>query len=139
MSLFGNNHDQNNGRPKNPDAYMGFRMLAAGYLLYLTWDVIKLYRAGGADKPSLPLLIFSLLFLGGGAIFIAVITWKQWKRWKREAEEEAAAAAQAEEELPESLLPPDQAQEDVDVDEDVPVAEDASNEELLPPTPPTEE
>ena len=98
MGLFKKENADMSSRPNNPDAYFGFKLLAAGYLLYLTWDIIKMYIAGGEDQPSIPLLIFSILFLGGGAIFIAVSSFRMWRRHKREEAEEAAQAALLEEE-----------------------------------------
>lgn len=104
MGLFRKEDTDMSSRPKNPDAYFGFKLLASGYLLYLTWDIIKMYLAGGEDQPSVPLLIFSVLFLGGGAIFIAVSSFKMWRKYKQELAEEAAQAA-LEEETPEENEP----------------------------------
>lgn len=101
MGLFRNENTDMSGRPKNPDAYFGFKLLASGYLLYLTWDIIKMYLAGGEDQPSVPLLIFSVLFLGGGAIWIAISSFNMWRRHKKEMAEEAAQAALEEAEEPE--------------------------------------
>lgn len=97
MGLFKKENADMSSRPNNPDAYFGFKLLAAGYLLYLTWDIIKMYIAGGEDQPSVPLLIISVLFLGGGAVFIAVSSFKMWRKYKKEMAEEARQAALAEE------------------------------------------
>ena len=96
MGLFRREDADMSGRPKNPDAYFGFKLLASGYLLYLTWDIIKMYLAGGEDKPSLPLLIFSVVFLAGGALFIAISSFRMWRKYKQEIAEEAQQQALAE-------------------------------------------
>ena len=75
--------------------------------------MIKLYTEGGPDAPSLTALIAGIVLLGGGCIFLAVLSFKEWKRGKvaydqymaelraeaeaRRAEEEAQAIADAEE------------------------------------------
>lgn len=100
MSLFGRNTDERSDRPGNPDTYFFFRLLAAGYLLYLVYDMFRLYREQGEDAPSLALMIGGALLLGGGAIWIAVISWKQWRAYKKEQESEAAELLH-EAELPE--------------------------------------
>jgi hypothetical protein len=106
--------------PRNPTNFMIFRLLAVGYLAYLCVDMVKLYLAGGPDAPSLPILIGILAVLGGGTIFVAIVSYKAWKKSKAEydaymadlradaeakraAEEAEAAALAAEDEYYESL------------------------------------
>ena len=106
--------------PRNPTNFMMFRLLAVGYLAYLCVDMVKLYLAGGPDAPSLPILIGILAVLGGGTIFVAIVSYKAWKQSKAEydaymadlradaeakraAEEAEAAALAAEDEYYESL------------------------------------
>lgn len=101
--------------PRNPSNTVAFRLLAIGYLGYLCVNLVNLYKEGGADAPSLPLLIGGLAVLGGGAIFLAIISYKEWKRGKveydqymaelrAEAEAKRAAEEAAEEEDEERLL-----------------------------------
>ena len=76
--------------------------------------------SGRPDAPSLPILIAILAVLGGGAIFVAIVSYKVWKQSKAEydvymaelraeaeakraAEEAEAAALEAEDEYYESL------------------------------------
>ena len=96
MGLFRRDDQEQDSRPKNPDAYFGFKLLAAGYLLYLVWDMIKMYREGGPDQPSVILLICSVVVLGGGALFIAISSYRLWRKFKQEAADEAAMLAEAE-------------------------------------------
>lgn len=99
--------------PRNPNNTVAFRVLAIGYIGYMCVNMIKLYTEGGPDAPSLTALIAGVALLGGGCIFLAIISYKEWKRGKaaydaymaelraeaeaRRAEEEAQAAADAEE------------------------------------------
>ena len=99
--------------PRNPNNLVAFRLLAIGYIGYMCINMVKLYTEGGPDAPSLTGLIAGVAFLGGGCIFLAVISYREWKRSKTEydqymaelrveaeakrAAEEAQAAADAEE------------------------------------------
>ena len=93
--------------PRNPSNVIAFRVLAIGYLIYLCSDLVKLYNAGGSEAPSLTVLIVGIVVLGGGALFLAFISYKEWKRSKVEydaymaelrAEAEAKRAAEEAEE-----------------------------------------
>lgn len=120
MGFFSKNSNDENTAPRNPSNTVMFRLLAVGYVGYLCIQMVKTYTAGGPDAPSLPLLIGGLAILGGGAIFLAFLTYREWKRnkpkydaymaelraeaeAKRAAEEEAAAALEAEDEYYEAL------------------------------------
>lgn len=88
-------------RPVNPNTLLGVRILAVGYLIYCLWSIIKMYMEGGEDAPSLWLLILAIVVLGGGAVFIAVVTIQKIKQLKDEErarldEEDALLAAQEE-------------------------------------------
>lgn len=121
-----NNEEENKQPPRNPSNVVAFRLLAIGYVSYLLHDIVKLYIAGGPDAPSLPVLILAIAVLGGGAIFLAVITYKEWKhskvaydqymaelRAEAEAKRAAEEAAEAEEDLEdgEELLLPEETEE----------------------------
>lgn len=107
--------EEQNAAPRNPSNVIMFRLLAVGYVGYLCIQMIKLYVEGGPDAPSLPLLIGGVVLLGGGALFLAFITYKEYKKnkisydaymaelraeaeAKRAAEEAEEAALAAEEE-----------------------------------------
>ena len=99
--------------PRNPNNTVAFRVLAIGYILYMCFNIVKLYMEGGPEAPSLTALILGVGLLGGGAIFLAIISYREWKRGKesydaymaelraeaeaKRAAEEAKAAADAEE------------------------------------------
>ena len=72
--------DDTQEQPTNPNFMLTIRVLAVGYLGYCLLEIIKLYRAGGADAPSLPLLIGAIVVLGGGAIWIGITSYLQWKQ-----------------------------------------------------------
>lgn len=115
MGFFNKKQDakESNQPPRNPSNTIAFRLLAVGYVAYLCINIVKLYIAGGPDAPSLTGLILGLVVLGGGAIFLAILTYREWKIAKpaydaymaeiraeaeaKRAAEEAMAAANAEE------------------------------------------
>ena len=106
------NTDENTP-PRNPNNLAMFRILAIGYVSYLCFNMVKLYLTGSPDAPSLSTLIIGLVVLGGGVIFLAIISYQDWTRNKaaydeymselraeaeaKRAAEEAEAAALAEE------------------------------------------
>ena len=67
----------NNPRPGN--AIM-FRLLAIAFILYNLVKMIIDYGKGSPDAPSPLLLGLSAVVLGGGAVLIAVLTWREYKR-----------------------------------------------------------
>lgn len=94
---------EENTTPRNPSNLVMFRVLAVGYVAYLCVNMVKIYMEGGPDAPSLPTLILGLVVLGGGAVVMGVISYKEWKRNKAEydaymaelrAEAEAKRAAE---------------------------------------------
>ena len=102
-----------NQAPRNPNSIVTFRVVAIGYIAYMCINMVKLYLEGGPDAPSLTAMIAGVALLGGGCIFLAVLSYKEWKRGKeaydrymaelraeaeaKRAAEEAEAAALAEE------------------------------------------
>ena len=80
---------------RNPDNVFLFRLLAVGYVLYIVWKTIQLYLAGGEDAPQLWMLCLSTAVLGGGAVFLGIISYKNWKKAKAQQQAEAEAEAEA--------------------------------------------
>lgn len=128
MGFFNKNQDAEQSKaPRSPGNLAMFRVLAIGYVGYLCINMVKLYLAGGPDAPSLTTLILGLAVLGGGAIFMAVVSYKEWKRNKVEydaymaelraeaeakrAAEEAEAEALAEEDAYYDALEAEKAEE----------------------------
>ena len=116
MGLFNKNNNED-AAPRNPSNVIMFRVLAVGYVAYLCIEMIKTYTAGGPDAPSLPMLIGGLVLLGGGALFLAVLSYKEYKaskvkydaymaelRAEAEAKRAAEEAADAEDAEDEDLL-----------------------------------
>ena len=99
--------------PRNPNNTIAFRLLAVGYIAYLCMNIVKLYMEGGPDAPSVTALVLGIVFLGGGAVFLGVMAYREWKTGKaaydqymaelrveaeaKRAAEEAQALADAEE------------------------------------------
>ena len=113
MGFFSKKPEAENHPPRNPNSTVAFRLLAVGYITYLAYSIVKMYLEGGPEAPSVTALILGVLFLGGGAVFLAVLTYKEWKTGKvaydqymaelraeaeaKRAAEEAQALADAEE------------------------------------------
>ena len=95
--LFKKNEEKEQ-RPVNPTTLFGIRALAVGYLLYCLWQIIKMYMEGGEEAPSIWLLLLGILVLGGGAVWIAIMTILKLKELKEEErarlDEEDALLAQ---------------------------------------------
>lgn len=104
-----------NRTPRNPNNLVMFRVLAIGYLFYLCVSIVKLYLASGPDAPSLTALVLGVVFLGGGAVFLGILSYKEWKRGKEaydqymaELRTEAEAKRAAEEAVEEEALLPNE-------------------------------
>ena len=82
MGFFSKKNNDENAAPRNPSNIVAFRVLAVGYVAYLCIQMVKTYTEGGPDAPSLPMLLAGIAVLGGGAIFLAVLTYKEYKRNK---------------------------------------------------------
>lgn len=76
--------------PPNMSVFLFFRLAASAYLIYLIYQMVTLYKAGGPDAPSPLLLTLSVLLFGGCAIAIVWISLRQYKRFLADA---AAARA----------------------------------------------
>lgn len=73
--------------PRNHDNTFFFRLIAAGYVLYMAWKTLELYIAGGEDAPQLWLLCLSMVVLGGGGIWLAISSFKTWRKAKAQEKE----------------------------------------------------
>ena len=127
MGFFNKNNNED-AAPRNPSNVVMFRVLAVGYVAYLCIQMVKTYTEGGPDAPSLPMLIGGIAILGGGALFLAILTCKEYKRNKasydaymaelraeaeaKRAAEEALADADAEEDACYDALEAAEDQED---------------------------
>ena len=121
MGFFNKKSEANEAQPpRNPNNTVTFRLLAIGYIVYMCVNMVKLYLDGGPDAPSVTALVAGVVLLGGGSIFLAILTYKEWKRnkeaydaymaelraeaeAKRAAEEAQAALDAAEDEYYEAL------------------------------------
>lgn len=107
--LFKKNEEKEQ-RPVNPTTLFGIRALAVGYLIYCLWQIIKMYMEGGKGAPSIWLLLLAIVVLGGGAVWIAIITFLKLRQLK----EEERARLDAEDALLEQ-----EAQDEAEADEEV--------------------
>lgn len=72
---------------KSPKGALTFRILAIGIILYILADLLLAYVKGGEGAPPLTLILVATVILGGGAVFVAVLTWKAWKKDTEEKDE----------------------------------------------------
>ena len=84
---------------RNPNNVLTIRIMGVLFVLYMLAQIVQGYIAGGEDAPSLGLLLLAIVVLGGGAVFIGILGWKEWKRDK--AEEAAELEARQSETEPE--------------------------------------
>ena len=85
MGLFGGNNEDSKNR-RNPDAVFGFRVLAAGYMLYMLYDMVQLYLSGESD--DIWILVAGIAVLGGGGLFVLISSYLRWRKEKAAMEEE---------------------------------------------------
>ena len=72
-------NDTNSNRSRNPKSALTFRILAIGLILYFLADLILAYVRGGEGAPTPALILVATVILGGGAVFVGILTWKAWK------------------------------------------------------------
>lgn len=94
MSIFGKKEPQDSSGQETAYARQNrvrttvmIRLLAAGYILYLLYSTMRMYVEGGAEAPTVPVLLLSILVLGGGGIFLLILAWKEYKRGQQEVQE----------------------------------------------------
>ncbi len=97
MGLFQKNEEEREKRPVNPNGMAVFRIMAVAYLLYIVFDLIKMYIKGGEDAPSLILVICTAVVFVGVSVWICWMTYHQYQDLK--AEQALEAERMAEEEL----------------------------------------
>lgn len=83
----------NSNQPRSVNNKLMIRLLAAGYVLYMLYQVVMSYIEGGSEAPSLFLLLLSIVLLGGGSVWILLVSWKEYKNYQQECKEAAAQAA----------------------------------------------
>ena len=81
---FGKKNSQENQAPSNPTTMLLFRVIGVGYVLWLWKDLVKLYLAGGADAPSLKMVIITGVFFWGIGIWLLIVSFRFYKKMKAE-------------------------------------------------------
>ena len=82
---------------KNPTGMLIMHGTVIAVVLYMAWQLVRSYRAGGAEAPSLTTLIVGLVLLVGGCVvvgWLAVRAKREEKALEQETEQLHAAAAQ---------------------------------------------
>ena len=80
---------------KNPTGMLIMHGTVIAVVLYMAWQLVRSYRAGGAEAPSLTTLIVGLVLLVGGCVVVG-------KALEQETEQLHAAAAQENLKAPEN-------------------------------------
>lgn len=81
-------YDPNNKpRIKNPSMMVTMYGAVIAVVLYMLWQIISAYRAGGEEAPTLTVLIVACVLLGGGCVFIACLAVRLWKQAKEDAQD----------------------------------------------------
>ena len=76
---------------KNPTGMLIMHGTVIAVVLYMAWQLVRSYRAGGAEAPSLTTLIVGLVLLVGGCVvvgWLAVRLFLQAKREEKALEQE---------------------------------------------------
>ena len=82
---------------KNPTGMLIMHGTVIAVVLYMAWQLVRSYRAGGAEAPSLTTLIVGLVLLVGGCVvvgWLALQAKREEKALEQETEQLHAAAAQ---------------------------------------------
>ena len=91
---------------KNPTGMLIMHGTVIAVVLYMAWQLVRSYRAGGAEAPSLTTLIVGLVLLVGGCVVVGWLAVRQAKREEKALEQETeqlhAAAAQENLKAPEN-------------------------------------
>ncbi len=83
-------------RAGNASRALTFHLMGAGLVLYWLYKIIRDFVQGGPDAPSLGLLIVAIVILGGGAAFVAILSYRNYKLDKAAAEMTEEEVAQME-------------------------------------------
>lgn len=75
--------------PVNPRVRANVYGLAALYLAYLLYQIAKPYLTRDPYGPTTGQFVLGLVVLGGGAVFLGLMSWKMFKAPPPEGPEEA--------------------------------------------------
>ena len=71
---------------KNPTGMLIMHGTVIAVVLYMAWQLVRSYLAGGAEAPSLTTLIVGLVLLVGGCVVVGWLAVRQSarkRRWSR--------------------------------------------------------
>lgn len=80
--------ENKNKNTADPKQALIFRLIASGLVLYWLLQIVRDYMAGGPEAPSTLLLVIACVFMGGGAVLIALLSIRTWKKAKEEQKNE---------------------------------------------------
>ena len=69
---------------KNPTGMLIMHGTVIAVVLYMAWQLVRSYRAGGAEAPSLTTLIVGLVLLVGGCVVVGWLAVRLFLQAKRE-------------------------------------------------------
>ena len=85
--------------PVNPKVRANIYTIAALYVAYLLYGVVKRYLTHDPYGPTTGVFILGLVVLGGGAVFLGLMAWKMYKApMPKESEELEEALPEGDEE-----------------------------------------
>lgn len=64
-----NDGSRNSASHRNPSSVLTLRGVAVVLLLYMLFQIVQAYFAGGEDAPTVWMLLLAIAVLGGGAAF----------------------------------------------------------------------
>ena len=70
---------------KNPTGMLIMHGTVIAVVLYMAWQLVRSYRAGGAEAPSLTTLIVGLVLLVGGCVVVGWLAVRLFLQAKRSA------------------------------------------------------
>lgn len=80
--------EQEKPKVKNPPAMLLMHGIVIAIVVYMFWQILQNYLAGGPDAPSLTTLIISAVVLLGGSVYVGYLAVKLYLQCREDARKE---------------------------------------------------